>query len=583
MKIRVKLLSILLLLSAGPILIANLIIYKISSDKIENLIEQQSRAAVDKLTFEVDKFIDGAAHKIELISSEKQVLKLTSYPTRTNRAKVQNLLEGYLSVGIYFKGFIITDTQGNELIKVYKDKTIPARFMNIKNQDFFKIPFQDKKTFLSDLIKLNDFQNKVFIYSTPILNPNGKTIGILVGIVETDFFIDLTTKFNITRHSYPFIITKKGIAIAHPDRSKILKANIFKETKMKKEIKDSLRLASNGYITYLYKNTKKYMYFSRDATGNFIIANTIPADDYFSMIHQLRWTTIIVIIIFSIVSIIISLIISNQITTPIKKILAAIDRIKKGDLSFSVKYHSKDEINLVIKTFNEMIQSLKERNLIKQAFGKYVSTQIADKILKEEINLKGEEQELTILFSDIRDFTAMSEKMSPKEVVSFLNNYFSHMVQIIFKHEGMLDKFIGDGLMALFGAPLPHKDDPLRAIKCAIEMQATLSEINTKRRLYGKKPIKIGIGIHTGKCVVGNIGSDMKLEYTAIGDNVNIASHVEGLNKTFNTSILITESTYEKIKQKIEVERIGAVNLKTRTQQIIVYKVVKLLEKIEKS
>ncbi len=173
--------------------------------------------------------------------------------------------------------------------------------------------------------------------------------------------------------------------------------------------------------------------------------------------------------------------------------------------------------------------------------------------------------------------------MSPKEVVSFLNNYFSHMVQIIFKHEGMLDKFIGDGLMALFGAPLPHKDDPLRAIKCAIEMQATLSEINTKRRLYGKKPIKIGIGIHTGKCVVGNIGSDMKLEYTAIGDNVNIASHVEGLNKTFNTSILITESTYEKIKQKIEVERIGAVNLKTRTQQIIVYKVVKLLEKIEKS
>jgi len=150
-----------------------------------------------------------------------------------------------------------------------------------------------------------------------------------------------------------------------------------------------------------------------------------------------------------------------------------------------------------------------------------------------------------MLFCDIRNFTTMSESMSPAQVVDFLNGYFSDMVDAVFEHGGVLDKFMGDALLCVFGSIEEMPDHPRRAVMVGLRMKALLAKINGERNMAGKTPIDIGIGIHTDDVIVGNIGSRRRLEYTVIGDGVNTCQRVENANKDFGTTLLITETTYE--------------------------------------
>jgi adenylate cyclase len=221
-----------------------------------------------------------------------------------------------------------------------------------------------------------------------------------------------------------------------------------------------------------------------------------------------------------------------------------------------------------------MIKGLKDRDFIKDTFGRYVSKQVAEAILNGRLELGGERKRATVLISDIRNFTAISEKFPPEEVVDFLNEYFSEMVSVVIKYEGTLDKFIGDALLAVFGAPIAHPDDAKRAVFAALEMQEKLKEFNKKRVKKGKNEIRIGIAVHTGNLVAGNIGSEVRMEYTVIGDTVNLTSRLEPLNKQFGTQILISESTYSEVKDDIEVREIPAVELRGKEEKVKIYDVL---------
>ena len=179
-----------------------------------------------------------------------------------------------------------------------------------------------------------------------------------------------------------------------------------------------------------------------------------------------------------------------------------------------------------------------------------------------------------MLISDIRDFTAMSEQMEPEEVVQFLNAYFSDMVDAVFEYGGVLDKFLGDGLLAVFGSFSDGPDHAWRAVSAALRMNARLGNINDERTAAGLLPIRIGIGIHTGEVIVGNIGSQRRLEYTVIGDGVNTTSRLESLNKQFSTMILISEVTYEAVKERFECRHMPECILRGRTRPTQVYEVV---------
>ena len=274
------------------------------------------------------------------------------------------------------------------------------------------------------------------------------------------------------------------------------------------------------------------------------------------------------------VSILATVIIVTLMVSPINKLAFAARQIGKGELETKVDIKRHDEFGLLAGSFNEMIEGLKERDFIRSTFGRYVTKQVAEAILNGRIQLGGERLRATVLISDIRNFTSMSEKLSPEEVVDFLNEYFAEMVQVVTKYEGTLDKFIGDAILTVFGVPIPQGNDAVRAVYAALEMREKLSLFNEKRISKGQKEINIGIAIHTGDVVAGNIGSEVRMEYTVIGDTVNLTSRLEKLNKEFGTTILITKNTYDFVKDRVEVREIPPVTVRGKENSIQIYDVI---------
>ena len=218
----------------------------------------------------------------------------------------------------------------------------------------------------------------------------------------------------------------------------------------------------------------------------------------------------------------------------------------------------------------------KDKRKIKKMLSQYVSpsilTMLIDKspqdVLKAEV---GSKENLTILFSDIRGFTSISEQLEAEKVVELLNGYLSEMVDVIFKHEGTLDKFIGDAIMAFWGAPIKVSDHGIRAVLAALDMTSQLEIFNQGLIAKGGVPLAIGIGINTGEVILGNIGSEKKLDYTVIGDNVNLASRMEGLTKAYGCSVLVTEVTYQEIIASIPCRLIDMVKVVGKQQGIKIY------------
>ena len=189
------------------------------------------------------------------------------------------------------------------------------------------------------------------------------------------------------------------------------------------------------------------------------------------------------------------------------------------------------------------------------------------------MKLGGEQREATVFFSDIRSFTSFSEKVSPQEVVNMLNEYFKIMVGIITKHNGVVDKFIGDAIMAVWGAPESFGNDAANAMVACLEMRIALANLNESRLARGLPEIRIGMGVHTGPLIAGTIGSDDRMEYTVIGDTVNMASRIEAATKAYGTDLLISEVTSEKIKDSFILEQAGTASVKGKSEPLKLFKV----------
>lgn len=219
----------------------------------------------------------------------------------------------------------------------------------------------------------------------------------------------------------------------------------------------------------------------------------------------------------------------------------------------------------------------KEKRFVKKAFQHFVSPTVMKKVLEDPqgLELGGKRGDFTVLFSDLRMFSSYCERKTPEEVVSILNEYFDVMTEIILEQGGTLDKYLGDGMMAIFGAPVPlAQDHALCAVRAAVEMQNKLKELHQIWKEQGREPLLMGIGVNTGPMVVGNMGSSRVMNYTAVGDEVNLASRLEGLTRQFDVGIVISQSTYERVKEHVKGNLLGEVKVKGKEKPVIVYEVV---------
>ena len=220
----------------------------------------------------------------------------------------------------------------------------------------------------------------------------------------------------------------------------------------------------------------------------------------------------------------------------------------------------------------------RNKEKIKQAMGKYISQDVMKNVVQniDDIKLGGKKAVVTVLFADIRGFTSMSEKMTAEDVSKILNEYFTEIEPIISKYNGVINKFIGDAVMAVFGDPIEDLNHPVNAVRCANEMLKKVDQLQDKWLFEGKPKIEIGIGINTGEAFVGNIGSEKRLEYTVIGDTVNLASRIESYNKVYKTNLLISSSTYSYVSGIADVIKISEVTIRGKSKKMDIYEVLRL-------
>jgi adenylate cyclase len=244
----------------------------------------------------------------------------------------------------------------------------------------------------------------------------------------------------------------------------------------------------------------------------------------------------------------------HSILTPIGEMLRVLDKIKCGDLTQKPRVFSNDELGVLGDAGREMIQSLIEKDRIREAFGKYITPEIRDLVLAGRIPVNGEKREATLLFSDLRAFTSYVEGNDPEEVFLSMREYFTAMQNSIRQHQGLVLQYVGDEIEAVFGVPFQDDRHAENALRAAIAMRKSLEELNAEREGEGKIPFKHGIGIHTGTVMAGNTGSEDRLSYALVGDTVNLASRIQDLTKRFECDILISKETVKKLKTTFPME-----------------------------
>jgi adenylate cyclase len=375
-----------------------------------------------------------------------------------------------------------------------------------------------------------------------------------------------------------YVVGWDGSLIVHPDFDLVKMGANFSDRELVKKVLSSP--SDNLQIRYRDMDGTQYLgAFRKLPLGALAVTSSTPTALVYKAATDVLRRNIILTGVVLLLSILAIWFFSKSVSRPVLKLVDASRRIEEGEFELDIAAETHDELGLLTESFVEMGKGLAERERVKETFGKFVNKEIAEQALKGELKLGGQRKVATIFFADIRSFTAISEKLSPEAVVEFLNEYMTRMVSCIEQTGGVVDKFIGDAIMGVWGAPLSAgtpKDDALAAIRAMILMREALLDFNKDRGGPDRPLIHNGSGLNTGPCIAGQIGSLSRMEYTVIGDAVNLASRIEALNKPFGTDVLVSEYTYELVKDEIIAEPMPAITVKGKEKPLTIYAVVKI-------
>jgi adenylate cyclase len=457
----------------------------------------------------------------------------------------------------------------NEKNEIVKEKKTGDVLLDPKVRPWYKGAKAAMANFWTDPYIFASTKKPGITSASPVVTESGKFLGVVAADITLGELSNFIRGLKFSENGIVFILDKKKQLIAFPDPDRMVKVKEGKIVPVQavdlneKRITASIRkFEDTGKEKFTFKaDEKRYLAFFTPFPPSFgkdwTIVVLAPEDDFLGPIKKTHRDTLIISGFILLIAVGLGLIFARNLSRPIEKLTDEMQRIRGFELEEKVAVSSHiNEIQMMSNAVESMKKGL-------QAFRRYVPAELVRQLIEsgEEAKPGGKERELTLFFSDITEFTAISEQIPARELMINLSEYLDATSRIISKEKGTVDKYIGDAVMAFWGAPLIVHDHAFRAVKAALEIQDELkkgSEFATR------------IGIHTSAAVVGNIGSDIRFNYTAIGDAVNLASRIEGLNKKYGTRNIISEATFIQ-SGGIEARRIGRVRVKGRVDPIGIF------------
>lgn len=485
--------------------------------------------------------------------------------------------KNFLMVGIYTKnsGKLQTESvlYNREFLKDYElskfdlDKTI-----NMHSRNFLK-SFTGK-----ELVNNVSLGVKIPTFSISYLDPQNPN-RIIISVFHTDKIKEsfMQTKGGITQ---TYLVNDQGDVIAHPDEKILIEEKNLFETEIVKAMLTSQ--FDNGQKTYKdkYTNIKYIGAYKKIGFAGVGVISVVPEEKALEEVYNIQKRNILIMLITLCMAFLVIYNFANTLTKPLLVLVGATKEIESGNFQVDIKPAYRDEVGLLTNSFTDMGKGLEERDKVKNILGNMVDPVVVKEAMIDLSALKrGSEKEITSFFSDVASFSTISEKLSSVELAALLNEYLSAMTIILKKHEGVLDKYIGDAIVGIFNAPVEVQDHSLAAARASIEMITKLQELREywrKNNLYipEAQSMNIRIGLNSGPAKVGFMGTDALASYTMMGDTVNLAARLEAAGKDYGVDILISESTNKQIEHEMFTKFLDLVRVKGKNEPVKIYQLI---------
>lgn len=528
---------------------------KVAIDKEEVINLQTAESKALSVNLLVDSYLDKISLKSEALIAEFNAKGVTEFSDRDiSILKIEMNNQG--GAEYLFTGMGESDQSYVEVIN-----------SKIKELEQFKIQILSGKPLI---VNISDGKKIQFLLGVPLEFSSDKNLkSIAWAVINSDKLVKI---FQSNDNRLYTMLDSVGTILVSSDQKRIV-LNKVSKNEVLNSMKNVGAKTQQKYVSD-EKNNKWLLTASQTNLGLYVIAQ-IPSENVIAPAKYMKSNSYYLLGMVLSGVIVILFFFSEHIAGPIASLSFMAQAVGRGDLEIeaSKKINSRDEVGDLAVSFDEMVAGLRERQKMQNVLNKFHGTTITQELMSQEITRQGSTKDVTIFFSDIRGFTDFSEHHSPVEVVEMLNEYFEVMVHIINKNGGVVDKFIGDAIMAVWGIPNSGPNDSINAVRACLEMRLALAKLNEERILRNLLPIKIGMGLHAGHVVSGTVGSSERMEYTIIGDNVNTASRIEASTKTFGTDLLISEEVTNRIAGHFIIMDAGKASVLGKSEPLKLFKV----------
>ena len=459
---------------------------------------------------------------------------------------------------------------------------------NYFQQDWFHIPVELKAPVPSEPYYDEGGGNILMVtYSFPFFyhSDDGKRLGVR-GVVTADVSLDWLSKLikeiNEDRRGFCFVITDTGVFVTYPNFNYVMRESVFSlaETKHNPALRTvglKMLRSKEGFLDVgkSLSSDDSFLAYSKILSTGWTFGAIFPKDHFFAEVERLHQANLLISLVGISMLALLAVLAARSIARPLKQMAGAAKKISVGDLDIKLDATNRsDEVGILAQSFTKMTEGLKERDFIRDAFGRYVTQEVVNRLLQSHDGLKlgGEIRDISMMMSDIRGFTALTANMKPEDIITLLNCYLGKMIDILIEYRGIIDEIIGDGILSFFGAPELLEDHPERAVACALRMQEAMAEINSTNIQDGLPSLEMGIAVNTGNVVVGNIGSNKRIKYGAVGPDVNFTGRMESFS--VGGQVLVSQSTFERLSHILEVKDVLLIEMKGFEEKVKLYDVV---------